>query len=132
MDSMNESKPVQPSAAIAEAETAAVQVRLLEAGKTNKSIVGESSDTNEDGTSTPKKAPARGMKDYFVRTLIFFRRPAANAEQLAGLHLWNKIGPSPHHTMLSQLHRLRCHFPVDERSLWYVGQFTAHVCANCV
>jgi hypothetical protein len=134
MDSMNGSKPVQPptAAAAAETETVTIQAHVLEAGKTDKGIDAESLNIDEDGTPIPKKAPAGGMKDYFVRMLLIVKRPAANIEYLAGLHLRNKIGPSPHHAMLSQLYRLRRHYAIDERSLWYVGQLTAKVCTNCV
>jgi hypothetical protein len=134
MDSMNGSKPVQPptAAAAAETETVTIQAHVLEAGKTDKGIDAESLNIDEDGTPTPKKAPAGGMKDYFVRMLLIVKGPAANIEYLAGLHLRNKTGPSPHRAMLSQLYRLRRHYAIDECSLWYVGQLTAKVCTNCV
>jgi hypothetical protein len=132
MDSIKGSRPVQPPVATTEAETATIQAHVLEAGKTDKDTVVESYGTSEDGTSTPKKAPDGGMKNYFVRRSIDKNVPAANVQNLAGLCIRNKIGPSPHHTMLSQLYRFRRHYPVDECSLWYVKQLAACEGADCV
>jgi hypothetical protein len=131
MDSVNGSRTVQPPAATTEAEPAAIQAHVFEAGKMDKGIIADCFDTSEDGTSTPKKAPEGGMKNYFVGRLIAQKVPDANVEHLASLHLRNKIGPSPHHAMLSQLRRFRRHYPADERSLWYVEQLAAYVDANC-
>jgi hypothetical protein len=121
---------VQPPAAITEAEPDVIQAQVLEAGKMDKDIVRDSFDTSKDDTSTPKKAPEGGMKNYFVWRLIAEKVPDANVEHLAGLHLRKKIGPSPHHNMLSQLRRFRRHYSVDECSLWYVEQLAAYVGAN--
>jgi hypothetical protein len=132
MNSINGSRPVQAPVATTEAEAFTIQAQVLEAGKTDKDTVVESYDTSEDGTSTPKKAPDGGMKNYFVRRSIDRIVPAANIQNLAGLCIRNKTGPSPHHTMLSQLYRFRRYYAVDERSLWYVKQLAACEGADCV
>jgi hypothetical protein len=119
MDSMNGSRPPQPPAATAEAETAALQAQVVEVEKTDKDIVVESSNPNHGGTSTSEKTPENGMKNYFVRTLLPVPRSFANVEHLARLLVRNQAGPCSHHTMLYQLHWFGCRCAPDERSLRY-------------
>jgi hypothetical protein len=66
MDTIIGSKPPQPPAATAGAETVAIQAQVLESDKTQKGPVTEAIVQDEDGTIQPKKAAENGLKNYFV------------------------------------------------------------------
>lgn len=73
MDTNTGSKPPQPPAATAGAETAAMQAQILEAGNTPKDLVTEVIVKDNNGTTPPKKAADNGLKNYFVGAFSMYK-----------------------------------------------------------
>jgi ATP-binding cassette subfamily B (MDR/TAP) protein 1 len=66
MDTIAGSKPPQPLAATAGAESAAMQAQVLKSGNTQKDPAAEVIVPDKDGATPPKKAAENGLKNYFV------------------------------------------------------------------
>jgi ATP-binding cassette subfamily B (MDR/TAP) protein 1 len=66
MASLDQSKPPPPPGATAEAEAAALNSQILEAGSKDHSHVVELSDAQKDGLPVAKKPANAGLANYFV------------------------------------------------------------------
>jgi hypothetical protein len=73
MDTLSGTKPPQPPATTAGAETAAVQAHILEAGTTQKDSVAETVNIEDGGTTPAKKAAGSPLKNYFVSARVVSR-----------------------------------------------------------
>jgi hypothetical protein len=69
MDTFHRSKPPPRPTTAAEAETAAAQAQIVEAGAVQKDMTDETVIADENGGKMSKKAPNNGLKNYFVSTL---------------------------------------------------------------
>jgi hypothetical protein len=70
MDTLSGTKPPQPPATTAGAETAAVQSQILKAGTTQKDDVAEIVNIEDESTTPAKKAAGSPLSNYFVSTRV--------------------------------------------------------------
>jgi hypothetical protein len=116
MDTITGSKPPQPPAATAGAETVAIQAQVLESGNTQKDLGTEAIVQDEDSTTPPKKAAENGLKNYFVGAPYIYTSPA-NSILIAIIFVRDQARFLSHHTMLLHLHRIWHSRAIDANSV---------------